>query len=516
MRDAPTRVVVVHFPRWSEHSAALGRSARSAFETIAQAVVAYAPLIEVASPGVIVVATRGPSRYVGGDERLARIIHAAVDDAVRTMIAAARGAAVDESLAAFGVGIADGRLAAGIASRHAIRSGEPTVVPVAASAHWLATSSVRALVDCVEVIGTVGAGVPGIGDVASYRDIVSLLERLGLYRFGDVAALSEADVIARFGAFGRDLSRLSRGLDRHPPLVVAPTPERVRLLQFEQPVESRDAVVSAAAGLSAGLIDHLRMLGLAVVRMHILVESDHGERTERMWYRSDGFTDRAIVESLRWQLDAWITHAAPTSGVVAVRLSPEQVVVDAGRQAALWGGERDADRHAQRAMRRIADMNGAESVTVPAWRGDRDPARSFELVRSDSVDVGHRAGSGALDSVASEWSGALPSPAPTLVFDSSSDAPGIGVLDVDGCCVTVDARHAMSGSPSVVCIGGRRYDVVAWAGPWPIEERWWDPRRARRMVRLQLLVRRASRGGPVVAAIAVLERGAWRLAAWYA
>lgn len=516
MLDAPTRVVVVHFPRWSEYSAALGCSARSAFETIVQAVVAYAPLVEVASPGVIIVATRGPSRYVGGDDRLATIMHTAVHDAVRTMIAAARGSAVDESLALFGVGIADGRLAAGIASHHAIRSGEPLVVPVAASARWLATSSVRALVDCVGVIGTVGAGVPGVGDVASYRDIVSLLERLGLYRFGDLAALAEADVIARFGAFGRDLSRLSRGLDRHPPLVVAPTPERVRLLQFEEPVESRDAVVSAATGLSAGLVDHLRTLGLALVRLHILVESDHGERTERMWYRSDGFTDRAIVESLRWQLDAWITHAAPTSGVVSVRLSPEQVVIDAGRQAALWGGERDGDRHAQRAMRRIADMNGAESVTLPAWRGDRDPARSFEFVRSDAVDVERRTKGTVFDAASGEWSGALPSPAPTLVFDSSSDAPEIGVLDAGGRCVTVDARHAMSGSPSVVCIGARRYDVVAWAGPWPVEERWWDPRRARRMVRLQVLMRCASRGGPVVAAIAVLERGAWRLAALYA
>jgi hypothetical protein len=36
------------------------------------------------------------------------------------------------------------------------------------------------------------------------------------------------------------------------------------------------------------------------------------------------------------------------------------------------------------------------------------------------------------------------------------------------------------------------------------------------MVRLQVLMRCTSRGGPVVAAIAVLERGVWRLAALYA
>jgi protein ImuB len=505
MLDAPTRVVVVQFPRWSSFAAALGRAARTAFEPIVQSVVEHAPLVEVTVPGVIIFATRGPSRYVGGDDRLAALVQSTVSDATQVT---------------FGVGIADGRLAAGIAARHAIQSGEPLVVPIEASARWLATSSVRALVECVEVIGAVkgaaGAGVPGADDIASYRDVVSLLERLGLYRFGDVAALSEADLIARFGAFGRDLSRLSRGLDRHPPLSVAPPPDRVCTLQFDTPVESRDAVVAASDDLAVGLVDHLAANGLAMVRLHVLIDSDHGERSERMWYRSEGFTARAIVESVRWQMDAWIAHDAPTSGVVSLRLSPEQMVVDADRQAALWGGVRDGDRHAQRAVRRVADMNGAESVTVPAWRGDRDPARSFEFVRSDAVDLERRATGDVVDLVAGEWRGALPSPAPSLVFDASSDAPEISVVDATGGAVAVDARHTMSGDPSVVRIGERRYDVVAWAGPWPVEERWWDPRRARRAVRLQLLVRRSESDSPPVAMVAVLERRVWRLAALYA
>ena len=226
MLDAPTRVVVVQFPHWSSFAAALGRSARSAFEPIVRVVVAHAPLVEVTTPGVIVFATRGPSRYVGGDQPLAALIHSSVASAVGEMLGAGSDAAhatdaahaIDTAHAAFGVGIADGRLAAGIASHHALRAGEPLVVPADASPRWLATSLVRALVDCVEVIGAVGAGVPGADDVASYRDVVSLLERLGLYRFGDVAALDESHLVARFGAFGRDLSRLSRGLDRHPPL----------------------------------------------------------------------------------------------------------------------------------------------------------------------------------------------------------------------------------------------------------------------------------------------------------
>jgi protein ImuB len=531
MLDAPTRVVIVQFPRWSSFAVALGRGARSAFEPVVQAVVAHAPLVEVTAPGIIVFATRGPSRYVGGDERLAALVQAAVRDAVHRMVAAARGTVIDEALVAFGVGVADGRLAAGVASSCALQSGRPFVVASAESARWLATSPVRALVECVDVIGAVAGvartAVPGIDDVASYRDIVSLLERLGLYRFGDVAALSEADLIARFGAFGRDLSRLSRGLDRHPPLAVAPPPDRVCTRQFDAPVESRDIVVAAVDELAAALVAHLAAHGLAMVHLHVLIESDHGERSERMWYRADGFSARAVVESLRWQLDAWITNDAPTSGVVSVRLSPEQLVVDAGRQAALWGGERDGDRQAQRAVRRVADMNGAESVTVPAWRGDRDPARSFEFVRSDTVDLERRAAGDTRDLAARDWRGALPSPSPSIVFDTADASPGattqIGVLDAAGRAVTVDARHAMSGEPARVRIGDDTFVVVAWAGPWPLEERWWDVRRARRAVRLQLLVRPNGEARGVgearvahTAMVVVLERRAWRLAAWYA
>ena len=521
MLDAPTRVVVVQFPHWSSFASALGRSARSAFEPIVRAVVAHAPLVEVTSPGVIVFATRGPSRYVGGDQPLAALIHSAVTSAV---LGAGNDSARDAS-AAFGIGIADGRLAAGIASQHALRAGEPVVVPADQSPRWLATAPVRALIDCVEVIGTVGTGVPGADDVASYRDVVSLLERLGLYRFGDVATLEESHLVARFGAFGRDLSRLSRGLDRHPPLVGEPPPDRVCLLQFDGPVESRDTVVDATEGLAAQLIDHLGAQGVAMVRLHVVIESDHGERSERMWYRSEGFSARAVIESLRWQLDAWILHDAPTSGVVMVRLSPEQLIVNAGRQSALWGGERDGDRHAQRAVRRVADMNGADSVTVPAWRGDRDPARTFQFVRSDAVDLERRTAGDAIDLATGQWRGALPSPAPSLVFDAAASAPQVRVLDALGRTVVVDARHAMSADPARVCIDDDTYDVVAWAGPWPVEERWWDSRRARRAVRLQLLVqqrdgRRGDTPMPQAAVsramVVVLERRVWRLAAWYA
>jgi protein ImuB len=117
------------------------------------------------------------------------------------------------------------------------------------------------------------------------------------------------------------------------------------------------------------------------------------------------------------------------------------------------------------------------------------------------------------------WRGSLPSPAPSLVFDAVSDAHDTGweiaVCGADGQPVRVTSRHVMSDEPTVVRMRTSTYDVLAWAGPWPIEECWWDARRARRAVRLQLLLREGG-AEQTRAMIAVLERRVWRLAAWYA
>jgi protein ImuB len=45
-----------------------------------------------------------------------------------------------------------------------------------------------------------------------------------------------------------------------------------------------------------------------------------------------------------------------------------------------------------------------------------------------------------------------------------------------------------SSQPGFVVDGVRRHRVVACFGPWPVEERWWDAARRRRVARMQCLV----------------------------
>jgi len=68
----------------------------------------------------------------------------------------------------------------------------------------------------------------------------------------------------------------------------------------------------------------------------------------------------------------------------------------------------------------------------------------------------------------------------------------------------VDGRGTPSGVPASVAIGGRPPSlVVAWAGPWPVDEQWWDTAAHRRRARFQVVT--VDGGGYLLA----IDRGRW-------
>ncbi|MFZ2441868.1 MAG: hypothetical protein WAW51_05880, partial [Ilumatobacteraceae bacterium] len=118
------------------------------------------------------------------------------------------------------------------------------------------------------------------------------------------------------------------------------------------------------------------------------------------------------------------------------------------------------------------------------------------------------------------WPGRLPSPSPSVVHHP---ARPIDVFDITGAPVTVTGRGAVSAPPYAVQLSsssagssghgssghGALEPVESWAGPWPVEERWWDTARHRRMARFQVL----TRSGRLL--LLTLERGRWWLTAEY-
>ena len=463
---------------------------RLMFESVVRAVSELVPLVEVSTPGVILLATRGPSRYVGGDQILAQRLHGITHDALALL--------ADGRPIAFGVGIADGRLTALVAAHAAHASADRyVVVEPGESARCLAQLPVSVLADFAEID----------------RDVVSLLNRLGLSCLGDLVAMKPSDLVGRFGPVGLEVHRLSCGFDRHPPITIAPPPERASTHRFELSVEDINVVVATARQVADELVTHLSNQGVSCVRLHVCMQTDHGEQSDRLWYQPEGLTAAAMAERVRWQMEAWIATRGLTSGVVLLRYSPVGLRAREGRQLGLWGGSTQADEWAARAVERLTTMLGADAVRVAQWRGGRDVSEAFALTPAAVVDMERRAETAVVKEAA--WSGALPTPSPSIVYDE----PLLAVVnDVNGCVVSVGGRHELNAAPAQVVIGRHVYNVMSWAGPWPVEERWWDPLRQRRAVRMQMVLERhgdASVRTVTHAVVMVLEHGEWWMTARY-
>lgn len=469
------------------------------FEPVARSIGELVPLLDLETPGSVLLATRGPSRYVGGDAALAVRLGELAEKGIAQMSTGYGGPTELMRVGGgFGVGIADGRLAATLAARASARRGEPIVVDagVSATAAFLAPHPVR-------VLATV-AGCP--------IELVDLLERLGLARLGDVAALSPEHLYDRFAAIGVTLHRLAAGTDDTAPCAVPPPPDLAIAQSFEDPVGRLDPLIFAAKRLVDDLSASLRDQGCVCTRLLVEAETDHAETSRRTWYRSEGMNAGSMLDRVRWQLDGWINaEQSPTAGVVLIRLTPTQVRRDSGVQEGFWGGRSRADENAARAVTRVIGLLGPHGVTVASRRGGRDPRQVYELVPFTELEPRQqslRGSDSGADPTVPPWPGSVPLPAPALVLD---DPEAIGVLDASGRSVSVDGRGLLSAAPVALVRGRRSHRVTAWAGPWPVDERWWEAR-ARRSARFQLVIEGPD--GPQ-ACLVEITSGTWWLTADY-
>ena len=445
-RCCPELVVLDHDP---------ARDARQ-FEAVIRAVAELSPRLDVVEPGWLCLAARGPSRYFGGDEALAERLTAVVTGVLDSLGLAS---------APVGLGVADGRVASTIAAR---RSGsDAAVVPQGESASYLATLTVGWLRE-------VGEATP---------ELVELFIRLGLRTLGDLAALPAGDVYARFGSAGLHVHRLAGGGDDRPPGTTDPPAEWSTERAFDEPVEHLETVVFVAKQLADELVATLAGGGRVCTRVVVIAETDHGERSERAWYRAVGLSSSAIVERVRWQLEGWVAQpAAMTAGITLLRLVPDQVRGDDGDQLGLWGGRSQADHDALRAVTRLTGLFGEQAVCVPAWRGGRLPSERYQWVPAATADLEDPGG--RLSPGDGPWPGGSPPPSPSVVFAEPLDAE---VVDEQGGPIRVSGRGEVSAAPAALVVRGAARPLRSWAGPWLIDQRWWEPRRHRRVAQFQVV-----------------------------
>lgn len=481
----PRLVVVEHDP---------GRDAR-AFEPVVAAVEEVVAGVEVLRPGVCAVAARGPARYFGGEEAAAeRIVEqVALATAVECQI-----------------GIADGLFAAGIAARTGL------VVPAGTSRDFLYRVPIESLEE---------------------PQLTDLLKRLGIKSLGAFAALPPGDVLTRFGFEGALAHRLASGADHRPLAVRRPPPDLAVEETYDDVLDRVDVAAFAGRVLAERLHERLAAYGLACTRLGIEAVTADGQELFRVWRHDGLLTSAAIAERVRWQLDGWLTGARrgqavrPTAGLVRLRLVPDGVLAHAGLQPGLWGETGDERERAHRAFSRVQGMLGPESVLTPVlgggrsgddqvrlvpWGDERVPERPaaehrdpipgvetaavldrserppLRLARTDGftmIEIGRKrrpCSRTAPPPASPPWPGRLPKPFPAIVLPHPLPA---AVHDEDGQPVTVSARLELSGIPAVLRIAKRGpVAITGWAGPWPVDERWWAAAEARRRARFQMVL----------------------------
>jgi protein ImuB len=418
------------------------------FEGVLAAVDDVVPRAEVLRPGLVALPVRGAARFFGSEQQAAeRLI-----DAV-----AAAGAECQ-------VGIAD-RLSTAV---FAARAGR--VVQPGEDARFLSVLSIRQLATEPSLSG------PG------RDDLVDLLWRMGIRTIGQFATLPRSDVASRFGADAVSAHRFARGEpERGPSGRELPT-ELDAVLDCDPPIDRVDAAAFAGRSLASTLHQTLMAAGVGCTRLAIHAVTANGEELCRVWRCAEPLTEDATADRVRWQLDGWLNKRTaedrPTAPVTLLRLEAIEVVTAGALQLPLWGGLGEEDRmRARRALVRVQGLLGPEAVQVPVLSGGRGPAERITLTPLGDEPVPQADPN-------RPWPGQLPEPSPTVLLDDP-----VELLDAQGNSIRVTSRGLFSADPARLTARDHDDRLRWWAGPWSVDERWWNPELGKgRTARAQVLL----------------------------
>ena len=420
------------------------------FEPVVAALEEIAPGVEITRPGLAAIGVRGPTRYFGGETGVLHALSRGIAEI--PLIGETEPGSRTETDAL--IGIADGAFAAEQAARRGV------VVEPGGSPAFLENLPIETL------------------DPSGASPLIDLLRRLGIRTLGAFAALPPRDVLARFGPDGAWAHRQAGGRDERPVSGRRPPAEFTVTLDLEPPVDRVDTVAFSARGSAEKFVADLAAHGLACTCLELQVLSENGEEAVRRWRHAGVLSTVDVLDRVRWQLEGWLSGPRrPTGGVQRLRLVPIEAVPTGAHQQALWGGTGAEDERAARGLARVQTLLGHGSVLTPVLDGGRDPGQRTRLVPWGDEPA-------PLRSPEQPWPGQLPAPAPTVLLDPPRPAQ---LLDAGRRPVRVTERGAMPSPPALFGFQGDVTAVTSWAGPWPVDERWWSPDSARRVVRCQVV-----------------------------
>jgi protein ImuB len=413
------------------------------FQTVVTAIEELMPGVQLVRPGIAAIRSRGPARYYGGERPAGLALVSMLDDF---------------GIPGSRIGIADGPFTAEQAARTATARSRVRVIPEGGSAEFLAPLPIALL---------------------ETPALVTLLKRLGIRTLADFAALPEDDVLGRFGAEGAHLHALAAGQDSRPIIPHIPPEELDVEVRFEPALDRVDQVTFSVRASADDFIQSLVGAQLVCTGLRVEIETELGDYSERSWLHPRSFTAADVVDRVRWQLQGSAeVDAGLRSGVISVRIVPEAVDAIGNHEVGLFGAGPDERIH--HGLSRVQSMLGHEGVLTAAIGGGRTLGDRQVLVPWGDRALIPRAAT-------QPWPGQLPDPLPGTVFPNPHP---VHVFGPAGESVEVSERGVLSATParfSPAASGTDLREITAWAGPWPVSERWWDADSAHKAQRFQVV-----------------------------
>lgn len=409
------------------------------FEPIMRAIEEKVPGVHLVRPGLAAVRAKGASRFYGGDRA-----------AAMTLLTHLRPYAGPDVR----VAVADGLFAAEQAAFTTTAESAYVSIPEGGSAEFLAHLPVSA----VET---------QTGD----RRMTNLLRRMGIRTLGDLTAIPRADVHARLGEEGRRAHQLASGEDA-PVLNPREVPRDLSVqVVFEPASEQVEHVVAECEPRIATLVELLTSASLVCNEIRLTIHTESGLPEQRCWRHPWHFTAAEMADRVRWQLEDVATTSTGdddpflSRAVIKIEIAPESVDDMAHHAQGLWGDR--PDEHVVQTLTGLQHQLGYHGVLVSAISGGRllNERRILRPWGDALPDAWERR-------VEQPWPGGLPGPSPATVF---AQARPVLVLGAEREPVRIDDRGDVSAPPVWLSSGdastGQR--VTAWAGPWPVRQRWW-------------------------------------------
>ncbi len=264
------------------------------------------------------------------------------------------------------------------------------------------------------------------------------LERFGIERLGQLAALPSAGLGRRLGPEGLALWRLANGQDSRP-LIADPAPERFREeIEPGWALDRLEPLLAELAALFARLAERLACRGLAAQGVEIAFDLDPDGRTERrVGLAAPNREAGAWLDAVRLVLERE-PPPAPVAGL-AVEALPARL--RAGQLDFFTRGGLVPSRQLDDALARLVALAGDGRVGSPRLSDDHHPDRI------ETVPLGEGGGVAAPG----------PPPVPLRVLRPA-------------CAAEVRLRH---GRPVQVHAGPFGGQVRACAGPWRLSSGWW-------------------------------------------